>query len=165
MSWAYRNHQSNQRIAIMQRLLAHVSKSLFIYAHRSQLLLKAIMKGHYSRQLIRISLWLIKTNFSTCQYQRDPPEHWFKTSPKSIIAQYCFTLDVVVVQVQEKATIINDCPHDCRQTLSRSKFHFFHWIFPIHVSTIISILYSINRCPLALYQTLQNLRGQKFHRA
>jgi len=45
------------------------------------------------------------------------------------------------------------------------KIKFCHWIFTIHVSAIISILYSINTCPLALYQTLQNSHGKKFHTA
>jgi len=75
---------------------------------------------------------------------------------KSIIAQYCFTFDMVAVQVQKEAAITQYCLHDCRQTLSRLRFNFYHWVFAIHMPTIISILYSINRSSLALFETLPN---------
>jgi len=59
-----------------------------------------------------------------------------KNSPKSIITQYCFTFNVVPVQAQHKASIIQNC----WQTLSAPDYKFN------------SILYFINRYSIALYE-------------
>jgi len=39
-------------------------------------MVKKIMQAHYSTQLSRVSAWLIKTNYSTCRYQRVPSEQY-----------------------------------------------------------------------------------------
>ena len=74
----------------------------------------------------RASAWLIRT---TIQFRSD-----------AIVAQHCFTYDVLAFHAQKEGAPIQDCLEDCRHTISRSRFNFYPRLFTIHVPTIISVL-------------------------
>ena len=116
------------------------------------------MQGHYSRQLSKISVWLIQVNCSTCKQKHDPSEQSFNINQKSIVAQHCFTFDVVTVEVKKKGS------NNSRLStyIIRIKIKFFSLNHYHSCVNSFSTLYCTSWFNTALFQTIQKSHSKNF---